>query len=211
MNQPVDDTLSEFKKEFIQYETEDFIRNRQTRCFITIDSAVSEKESADFTGVTINRVTSENIWYVRTYRLKVNSRELIDHLFHLYQTQKPEFIGLEETTFTQAIQPFLQEEMRLRQTFFSVTPVKHRGVNKETRIRGLIPRYENRGIVFIGDNQELRDEMRTFPRGQFDDVLDSLAMQLPHAEPPMSERLQAQLEERQHNHTKQVAQRIGVV
>lgn len=210
MNQPVDEAMAEFKKDFVQYETEDFVKNRNTNCYVTIDSAVSEKESADFTGVTINRITSENKWYIQTYRLKINSKELIDHLFYLHQTLRPDFIGLEETTFTQAIQPFIQDEMRKKQTFFNITPVKHRGVNKETRIRGLIPRWESKSIILIGDNAELLDEMRSFPRGGFDDVLDSLAMQLQHAEAPASERAMALLEEREHQQNAQVAQRLGL-
>lgn len=184
MNKPIDEMLAEFKHEYAQAETEENLSKIDTICYVTIDSAVSEKESADFTGITINRISMENKWYVKTYRLKINSRELIDHLFYIKTTYKPFFIGLEETTFTMAIQPFLEEEMRKRNVFFSVTPLKHRGVNKETRIRGLIPRWENKSVFLVGDNMELLGEMRTFPNGQHDDVLDSLAMQLPHARAP---------------------------
>lgn len=184
MNQPIDEMMAEFKKEFAQFEVERTLGQMETVCYVTIDSAVSEKESADFTGITINRVSRENKWYVKTYRMKVNSRELIDHLFYIKDQYNPTFIGLEETTFTMAIQPFLQEEMRKRSRFFTVTPVKHRGVNKETRIRGLIPRWESRSIFLVGDNLELLDEMRSFPLGQHDDVLDSLSMQLSHAKAP---------------------------
>jgi len=145
---------------------------------------VSEKESADFTGITINWVDLQNKWYVYTYKLKINSKDLIDHLFYLSKTYSPKFLGLEETTFTMAIQPFLQDEMRKRQVFFSVTPIKHKGVNKELRIRGLIPRWENNSIFLVGSNMELLDEMRTFPNGQHDDVLDSLSMQLHNAHKP---------------------------
>ena len=184
MNKPIDEMTAEFKKEFAQFQTEDYLKDINTSCYITIDSAVSEKESADFTGVTINRVSSENKWYINTYRLKYNSKDLIDHLFYLHKTYKPTFLGLEETTFTMAIYPFLQEEMRKRQIFFSVTPVKHKGIQKELRIRGLIPRWENKSIFLVGNNFELLDEMRTFPNGQHDDVLDSLSMQLSQARPP---------------------------
>lgn len=184
MNKPIDEMTSEFKKEYAQFETEEAIRKQETACYITIDSAVSEKESADFTGVTINRVTKENKWYIKTYRLKINSKELIDHLFYLTKEYSPTFLGLEETTFTIAIQPFIEDEMRKRQRFFSITPVKHRGINKELRIRGLIPRWESKSIFLVGDNSELLDEMRVFPNGQHDDCIDSLSMQIPHAKPP---------------------------
>lgn len=188
MNTPIDESQAEFKAIYAQYATEKDIVEKETSCYITIDSAVSEKESADFTGVTINRVDKENKWYVHSYRLKVNSKELIDHLFYLSKTYNPQYLGLEETTFTMAIQPFIQEEMRKRQHFFSITPVKHKGINKELRIRGLIPRWENKSIFLIGDNLELKDEMRTFPRGQHDDVLDSLSMQIHVAKPPYQKR-----------------------
>lgn len=188
MNMPIDEMTAEFKKEFAQFQTEEYLKNINTSCYITIDSAVSEKESADFTGVTINRVSSENKWYINTYKLKYNSKDLIDHLFYLHKTYKPVFLGLEETTFTMAIYPFLQDEMRKRQIFFTVSPVKHKGIQKELRIRGLIPRWESKSIFLVGDNSELLDEMRTFPNGQHDDVLDSLSMQLQQARPPYTVR-----------------------
>jgi phage terminase large subunit-like protein len=183
MNKPIDELSAEFKREYAQPITEHEVSQKQTNCYITIDSAVSEKESADFTGITVNRVDVNNKWYVKTYKLKVNTRDLIDHLFFLHKTYSPMFIGLEETTFTIAIQPFIEDEMRKRQIFFSITPVKHKGQQKELRIRGLIPRWESKSIFLVGDNFDLLDEMRVFPNGQHDDILDSLAMQLQYAEP----------------------------
>lgn len=184
MNQPVDDAMSEFKKDFIQHVTEEMVRQKETSCYVTIDSAVSEKESADYTGITINFVDKENKWYLKCYRMKFNSKELIEHLFYLNKTYSPKMIGLEKTTFVMAIQPFLDEEMRKRQSFFSITPLEHKLQNKETRIRGLIPRWESRSMFLIGDNSELIDEMRTFPNGKNDDVLDSLAYQIHFAKAP---------------------------
>ena len=184
MNKPIEELSAELKREHAQPITEHEVSQKETACYITIDSAVSEKESADFTGVTINRVDRNNKWYIKTYKLKVNSKDLIDHIFFVYKTYSPQFIGLEETTFTMAIQPFLDDEMRKRNTFISITPIKHKGIQKELRIRGLIPRWESKSIFLVGDNFELLDEMRTFPNGQHDDVLDSLSMQLHNAKPP---------------------------
>lgn len=184
MNKPIDELSAEFKREYAQPITEHEVSQKETSCYVTIDSAVSEKESADFTGVTINRVDRNNKWYVKTYRLKINSKDLIDHIFFIHKTYSPQFLGLEETTFTMAIQPFLQEEMRKRNIYISITPVKHKGQQKELRIRGLIPRWESKSIFLVGDNNDLLDEMRVFPNGLHDDVIDSLSMQIPHAKPP---------------------------
>lgn len=181
---PIDEMSAEFKKEYAQPITEHEVNQKETSCYITIDSAVSEKESADYTGIAINKVDRNNKWYIRTYRLKINSKELIDHLFFLNKTYSPQFIGLEETTFTMAIQPFIQEEMRKRNLFFSITPLKTNAIKKELRIRGLIPRWENKSIFLVSDNYDLLDEMRVFPNGQNDDLLDAVSYQLHIAKPP---------------------------
>lgn len=183
MNKPIDEMSAEFKREYAQIITEQEVNQKETNCYITIDSAVSEKESADYTGITINKVDLFNKWHIKTYRLKVNTKDLIEHIFYLHKTYSPMFLGLEETTFTIAIQPFIDDEMRKRSYFFSITPIKHKGIQKELRIRGLIPRWESKSIFLVGDNFELLDEMRVFPRGQHDDVLDSLSMQIPYAKP----------------------------
>ncbi len=184
MCQPVDDSQSEFKKDFIQHVEMEIVRNKETTCYVTIDPAISEKASADYTGITINFISRDNKWYLKCYKMKFNSKDLIDHLFYLHKTYKPDFIGMEEVAFTMAIQPFLDDEMRKQQIFFSVTPLKHRGIAKAERIRGVIPRWDSRSIFLIGDNSELLDEMRTFPHGQHDDVLDSLSYQIHNARPP---------------------------
>ena len=43
---------------------------------------------------------------------------------------------------------------------------------------------ESKSIFLVGDNMDLLDEMRVFPNGQHDDVIDSLSMQLHVAKPP---------------------------
>lgn len=177
MNMPIDDTIAEFKKEWIQRATEEDLTHLQVNTFITIDTAVSQKDSADFTGITINRVSQANKWYIKAYKLKINPTELIEHLFYLHETYHPEVLGVEETVFLLVIKPFMEEEMRKRNKFFTITPLKHHGTKKETRIRALIPRMESKSVFFIGDTNDLEQEMRVFPRGQHDDIIDSFAYQ----------------------------------
>ncbi len=174
MNLPIDEAQAEFKKEWFQYAKEDDYRHLNILTFIAIDTAVSQKESADFTGITINRVSQEGKRYITTYRLKINPAELIEHIFYLSEKYKPEILGIEETVFLLAIKPFLEEEMRKRNKFITITPLKHGGIKKETRIRGLIPLMESKSVFFVGDCSALEQEMRVFPRGQNDDCLDSL-------------------------------------
>jgi len=175
MNMPVDDSVAEFKKEWIQRAEEKDFEHLNILTFIAIDPAVSQKESADFTGITIDRVSEAGKRYVTSYKLKINTAELIEHIFYLHETYKPEILGIEETAFTLALKPFFEEEMRKRNKFISIAPLKHGGTKKETRIRGLIPLMESKSVFFVGDCNDLEQEMRVFPRGQHDDVLDSFA------------------------------------
>lgn len=175
MNQPIDESIAEFKKDWVQVATEEDFKHKNYLTFIAIDPAVSQKESADFTGITINRVTSDGKRYITAYKQKINSTALIEHIFYLYDNYRPTLIGIEETSFTLAIKPFIEEEMRKRNKFFLITPLKHGGVKKETRIRGLIPLMETKSVFFVGDCKDLENEMRVFPRGEHDDVIDSFA------------------------------------
>lgn len=186
MNQPIDDSIAEFKREYEQVFEESKLIHLRTNTYITIDTAISEKTSADFTGITINRVSLENKWYVTCYKIKVNPKDLIDHLFYLQDTYKPTQFGIEKTTFTMGIKPFLEDEMRNRNKFLNVKELTHTTQSKETRIRALIPRWESKSIFFVGNCDDLKQEMRTFPRGQHDDVLDSLAMQEEIADKPIN-------------------------
>lgn len=184
LNQPIDDSIAEFKKEFAQQATEDELKHLTYNTYITIDTAVSEKDSADNTGVCINRVTRDNKFYITAYKLKVNPKDLIEHLFYLWETYNPVAIGVEKTVYLLAIKPFLDDEMRKRNKFMIIKELDHKQTQKETRIRALIPRWESKSIFFVGNCDDLIQEMRVFPRGTHDDVLDATAYTLQIANPP---------------------------
>lgn len=184
MNQPVDEANSLFKKDYLQTATEQEVEQLNTDCFITIDPAISTKDSADFTGVTINYVSDQNKWYIKTLSLKLSPKDLVDKIFELYSFFKPSVIGIEETSFTITLKPYLDDEMRRRSVFLPIKALKHGGNKKEDRIRSIIPRWESKSIYLVGDNHELLEQMRAFPHSAYDDVLDSLAYQEQIAEKP---------------------------
>ena len=182
---PVNKETQVFKPELFRYIEMEEVKKKITNCYVTIDSALSKKKNSDSTGVTINWVDDENVWHIKAYKVKVDPTELIQLIFDLHQAYKPESIGLEETTMTQAIDPFLTVEMAKKNIFPNVVPLKHGGVNKETRIRGLLPRYDRGHIYHIkGLCGDLEAELTRFPASAHDDVMDSLAYQIFLAEAP---------------------------
>lgn len=182
---PVNRETQLFKPDLFQYIELEEVKKKITNCYITIDSALSKKKNSDSTGVTINWVDNENVWYVKAYSVKVNPSELIQLIFDLHKAYSPIAIGLEETIMTQAIDPFLTVEMARRNIFPNVVPLKHGGVAKETRIKGLLPRYERGHIYHItGLCTDLERELLRFPASRHDDVMDSLGYQIQIAEAP---------------------------
>lgn len=135
MNQPVDDSTAEFKKNWIKRITEKEVERMNTRNFGTIDPAYSQKDSADDIGITINKVSSENKWYIKAYGIKMTPFDLINYMFVVWERENLEAWGIEEGVFDLVIKPFLEEEMRKRNKFMTVIKVKHGGIKKETRIR----------------------------------------------------------------------------
>lgn len=177
--EPIGSEFQEFKRDWFKYATEHEVSKMNTRCYITIDTAVSAKESADYTAITINRVSSENKWYIVSKRMRINPTELVDLVFQLHAQYKPEKIGIEKTAYSQAIRPFLDVEMRKRGKRLPIVELEHHGIKKEIRIRGLIPLYETGQIFHVeGEYSDLEKELIAFPQSNWDDASDSLAYQL---------------------------------
>ena len=185
--EPVASETQEFKTEYFQYRTIEEVQALQTRRSLTIDTAISEKASADFTGFCLNFVDSENKWNIKAWKKKMSPMELIDDLFALWDNFRLDVIGIEKTIYLQAIKPFLDKETLNRNKFLKIVELQHNQVNKEVRIRGLLPRYESHGVYHItGNCVDLEDEQINFPQGVHDDVLDAEAYQLQIAEKPLA-------------------------
>src|SRR3990167_4897616 len=173
----------EFKISYIKTIQEKDVQQKNCRRFLTIYTAMSKKKEADNTGFVDNRMDRDNFWYIRAWKKRIGPEELIESLFTLQGLYHYEKIGIEKTAYYEGLKPFLDGEQRKRHTFLPIVELEHRQVNKEIRIRGLIPRYAS-GSIFHIENEcrDLEEEMLQFPLGRHDDVLDSLAYQLHLAE-----------------------------
>lgn len=185
MNQPIDETTAVFFKKYFKYRNLEDVLKERVRKFATIDTALSKGADSDFTGIVKNYVNKANEWNIVARRYKINPKELINIIFQLHD-EGFEKIGIETTAYSEAIEPFFLEECKLRNKYPYVVPLKHGGIMKETRIKGVIPRYEA-GQIFHLEAEELEEEALRFPKGAHDDILDALAYQLKIAEPPFEQ------------------------
>jgi phage terminase large subunit-like protein len=175
MNTPIDTESQEFSQSWFKPVTRETVLAKNTRKFALIDSAMSKGSDSDNSGIARVYVDQENKWYVSGKKYKVNAKSLIDLLFQLHD-EGMEAIGIETTAYTEGILPYFQEECRKRNKYPRIKELKHGGVQKETRIRGLIPRYSNGDIYHItGECDDLENELLRFPKSKHDDVMDALA------------------------------------
>lgn len=191
MNQPVDYANQIFQHSMFQAIDWEDVKRMSTSCYVTIDTAVSQEDKADFTGVTINWVNEEGMWHLKSYRAKITPTEVIDLIFGLHNQYKPEKIGIEKGMYTSVIKPFLQEEMRKRNVYPYIVEVDHQNKKKESRIEWLLPRYESNSIWHIkGECGDLEAELLRHPANVHDDVADSACMQTQIAQRRYSEGLE---------------------
>lgn len=175
---PILSELQEFKPEWYKYIDEEQLQYLNLRKFLTIDTAMSKKETADYTGFCENFVNQENFWHLRAWRIRLGPEELVDMLFTLYQSHKYEKIGIEKTTYTIGLKPYIDSEQRKRNVFLPIVELGHHQISKEIRIRSLIPRYASGSVFHIKDRcNDLEEEQTSFPFGTHDDVLDATAYQ----------------------------------
>jgi predicted phage terminase large subunit-like protein len=176
-NDPVSEADADFKREtfrYIQKTPDDGV------IYITIDPAATTNDQSDFTGIVVNCVTGGTWNIIEAYQLKLNPTEIVDEIFHLQAKyrQRLRCIAIEDMMFTKALDYDITRRMRETNQWFTVEKVKHKGRNKESRIRGLIPLFE-RGNINLSDRcSDLEDELMRFPAGEHDDILDALAYQL---------------------------------
>lgn len=184
-NEPVSSENSKFPIEKFKFYEESELEKKQLNTYLAIDRAYSTQKTADFTAFVIVSVDKDNNWYVRlAERFKGTEGEVIDKIFSVQQFFKPIRSGMEQKAFEYTIKPTLEQEMRRRNQFFLIEELKDGGVNKNMRIEGLVPRFNSGSIYFKKEMYDIIDEMTTFPSGQFDDCVDSLAYLLNLAEPP---------------------------
>ena len=195
LNQPIDESTAVFFKKNFKYKKLEDVLKEQVRKFATIDTALSKGSKSDFTGIVKNYVNKKNDWHISARRYRIDPKELINLIFQLHE-EGFEKIGIEQTAYSEAIEPFFQEECRLRNKYPYVLQLKHGGIMKETRIKGLVPRYEAGSIYHLeGETVDLEEEALRFPKSLHDDVIDAMAYQLKIAEAPFEQHFEQPEEE----------------
>lgn len=177
LNIPIDESVAFFKKgEFKDRTMED--QKKLLRCYIAGDMAISDKDRSDYTAFVVGGLDENGLLHIiHVVRERMDSKEIVDTIFALERTYRPEAIGLEKGQITKAIGPYLYEEMPKRNLWpqlIELTPA----TDKPTRARSIQARMRASGVRFEKDAdwyQNFEDELTRFPRDKHDDQVDAFA------------------------------------
>ena len=169
-----------FKKEYFKYYKPEQLDTKDMNIFTTVDLAISQKETADYTVVCTVGVNSDNHWFLLDMKYgRFDPSSTIDAIFEAVVRYKPVYVGMEKVAYQAALSHFVEKEMPKRNVWFTVKDLEAKE-KKEERIKAIQPRFKAgtvwfpMGASFLG---ELEGELLAFPKSLHDDLIDALAYQ----------------------------------
>lgn len=187
LNQVIDEATAAFKRAKLKH-FKDTDLPLALGISITLDPAISDKQSADRSAITVRGVDEKNNWYVLDVWAErgVEPNVLVARLFDTYLKWNEKWpvqaVAVEAIAYQKSLIFSINDEMAKRNVFLPLVEISSHRQNKELRIKSIIPRY-NMGAIFFrnplesGDQTDiLLDEMFRFPKSEHDDCLDSLVM-----------------------------------
>lgn len=155
--------------------------------YVSVDPAISQSTSADYTAISVIGVNSNNDWFlVDGFFGRIKPDELIDKVFEYAVMYRPYSVVIEKVAFQTSLKTFMEKEMLLRKIYFSVDLVS-RPTHKNSKlsvIKALQP-IVSLGKFWIPDTymknftDELILEMSMVTNekilAKHDDLIDSIA------------------------------------
>jgi len=173
MNQIIPEDEKKFRKEWFRYYT-----TAPEGCFNFgfIDPAISQRKESDWTALVIVSVDEEGHWWVRmASRGKLTPTEIVSLAFNATEKWNLKAIGIENIAYQESLLYMIKDEGKRRGHYLPAVGIgKEDNRSKDTRILGLVPRFEWGRISLREGLFDLETELNFFPRGT-KDIIDALA------------------------------------
>jgi predicted phage terminase large subunit-like protein len=161
-------------------EARSWIReSSETHTILAIDPAVSEKASADASAIVVLARVANEIRCLQAIARRVNAPELVQLIDTVDRHWRPEAILFESNAAFTGIKDLLVRHAGFGPKVIGVTQSR----SKSARVAAFSVSVQNGTFRLKGtpagpdpSQQELFDEMTTFPAGEHDDLLDAAAM-----------------------------------
>lgn len=198
MQEPVPLGGGEFKEAWLQWYQPGGAKPKEMNIAILVDPSGGEdlnkkkKKLSDWTVMDVIGLAPDNNYYLLDrIRDRLNPTDRIDTLFMLHRkwnelTGKSPKVGYERYSMQSDVH-YIKEKQRVDAYNFAIVELGGQTM-KEERIRRLIPDMQNGRWFFPGTLpyvdqegrkfnliEEMKGEMRSFPRARYDDILDTMS------------------------------------
>lgn len=177
------------------YTRSTLLKNRSSfNFYITTDFATSEKESADFSVISVWAINSGGrIFWVDGVIQRQTMDKNIDDLFKMVQIYKPQSVGIEVSGQQGGFIPWIQKEMVSRNVFFNLASDSNNNnpgikptTNKMERFNVVVPWFKIKLVFFPVEFKadprirEIKTELELASPAGFksthDDFIDTVSM-----------------------------------
>lgn len=175
--EPVNKDSQEFHEEWFRYYGEWTANNipQWLRIFTAVDPAFKTKQHNDQSCIMTAWLSGHDLYILEYTAGRFTADQLQEKIIYHIQKWNPEKVGIEAYQAQTMISQFLTLEMKKRGLYSNIVEITQ-SWDKETKIRKLIVPYKNWLIYHKLGMDDLEYQLKRFPRGKHDDIIDSLQM-----------------------------------
>lgn len=183
-NNPIDSSSQLIKRDYFKYWDR---RPENLFVVITVDPALSFKQSGDYTAIVVTGMDPERNIYVLDYLRGHwgDPSQIVHNLLSMIDKWKPTQVGIESMGFQRTLRYWIEQLIMKKRHVQPITELKAPPTQKkEYRLKALEPYYRN-GMVFHANwmrGKELEEELLMLAedgyKGKHDDIFDALAHSL---------------------------------
>jgi predicted phage terminase large subunit-like protein len=178
LNNPIDESNTYFRRSDLLEEREED-REKPLTYYITMDLAVTQKTSSDYSVFLVAGIDAEGFVYVRhIIRERMDAWEIGETLFGLVRAYDPAMVVSEKGLIINSIMPTLKKKMEEENLYFPFELIAST-VDKVQRAQAIRLRARA-GKVKVNKAADwwpvFEDEVIGFPRAPHDDVVDAFAL-----------------------------------
>ncbi len=173
---PIAKWSQEFHEEHFKYY--DKLPTTYWRTFTTVDPAFSKNKTADNSVITTVKFFNDKMYILGQTAWKFDPAELEDKIIEHITKYEPEAVWVEAVAAQVTIAFSLKRRILKESLYKTRVEEIRQKLDKNAKIRALIPLYRNGLIYHTRDMEELENELMKFPRWRHDDRCDWLQMAL---------------------------------
>ena len=179
MQEPMNKDTQEFHEEFFQYYEELPKRvngtPEQLRVFTVVDPAFKTNEQNDETAIITGGFIRDELYVLEITHGRLNATEVNSKLLYHASKWKPEKIGVEGYQAQTVMAQWMKKTLQEHNVFTPIDEIIQKG-DKIQKIRGLQAPIRATKIKWKKEMYELELQLKKFPRGKHDDIIDALQM-----------------------------------